>query len=431
MAKAHRPPTHVIDMTPRLTASALAASALPDFEIERREELARYLLDPATEEESPEAIESLATADAVIGAQAAVPTIKFPSGYVPQPQLKSPMQASGKLKSADVLVVTWTVAEQNALADVLTPGYGRRTQSSKKAWHNYDRNFSKYLDLIRKGAPSRRVKRLGSCMQSSVAGKTVLCFKSELHLARDVIRNKTDPTAPTLPVRKMWDQLMDEVQPEVVITTGTSGGVFPDYPLGGVAVTRAAQFHCQAAFKQAPYNNKKYYNDWNVPTKYFPKAQQLMKSLANKLVEPPLLPPSPGFDPENVTIQPPKNVPNIYLEGKKWQGGPKALKEHHPILTTDYFEFGTTTNHLEKLGCAVEMGDAVLGLACSERKDAPSWLVIRNFSDPCINGALQGKGQFPNMQTHWAVWYYQTYGYWTSMMSALATWGVIAGLADK
>jgi hypothetical protein len=29
------------------------------------------------------------------------------------------------------------------------------------------------------------------------------------------------------------------------------------------------------------------------------------------------------------------------------------------MLTTDFFEFGTSTNGLDQLGCGVEMGDAV------------------------------------------------------------------------
>ena len=32
------------------------------------------------------------------------------------------------------------------------------------------------------------------------------------------------------------------------------------------------------------------------------------------------------------------------------------------------------------------------------------------------------------MQIHWAVWYYEVFGYWTSVAGALATWGIIAGL---
>jgi len=81
-----------------------------------------------------------------------------------------------------------------------------------------------------------------------------------------------------------------------------------------------------------------------------------------------------------------QNTPDIKLDGID-------MPAFHPILTTDYFEFGTSVNHLEQIGCAVEMGDAALGLAIEERgvagKTKPNWLVIRNCSDPQINGALR------------------------------------------
>ena len=49
----------------------------------------------------------------------------------------------------------------------------------------------------------------------------------------------------------------------------------------------------------------------------------------------------------------------------KLEQGGRDFKEWHPILTTDYFEYGTTKNRLDKEGCGVEMGDAALGLARS------------------------------------------------------------------
>ena len=67
---------------------------------------------------------------------------------------------------------------------------------------------------------------------------------------------------------------------------------------------------------------------------------------------------------------------------------PHDIPAFHPILTTDFFEFGTSTNNLEKLGIAVEMDDACLGLACSELKSPPQWACVRNASDPAINGKL-------------------------------------------
>jgi hypothetical protein len=74
------------------------------------------------------------------------------------------------------------------------------------------------------------------------------------------------------------------------------------------------------------------------------------------------------------------------------------------------------------------MGDAVLGLVAEELgNQAPLWLVIRNASDPQINGDLPNSPRQLDMQAHWAVWYYEVYGYWTSVNSSLATWAVIAG----
>ena len=86
------------------------------------------------------------------------------------------------------------------------------------------------------------------------------------------------------------------------------------------------------------------------------------------------------------------------------------LPSSAPILTTDYFEFGnSTTNNLESEGCGVEMGDAVLGLLCDELgTEAPKWAVIRNLSDPVINGNLREDAPSSNiprvrLQTMWAV----------------------------
>jgi hypothetical protein len=69
---------------------------------------------------------------------------------------------------------------------------------------------------------------------------------------------------------------------------------------------------------------------------------------------------------------------------------------------------------------ADELGDA-----------APNWAIVRNLSDPMINGDLPTKPRKLDMQAHWAVWYYEAYGYWTSVMGALATWAIIAGLEES
>ena len=111
---------------------------------------------------------------------------KYPAGLAPAPQPPEvPPDPAEPLPRADVLVITWTVDEQDALADVLTPGKGRNS------WIRYNRHFEElYAPQIRAGSPSSQSRRLGSWMPSKIGQKSVLCFKSELHLNQDGIRNK-------------------------------------------------------------------------------------------------------------------------------------------------------------------------------------------------------------------------------------------------
>ena len=77
------------------------------------------------------------------------------------------------------------------------------------------------------------------------------------------------------------------------------------------------------------------------------------------------------------------------------------------------------------------MGDAVLGLNCQDLDHPPRWAVVRNLSNPVINDDLL-TDEFPlNQQTMWAVAYYAAYGRTGSIMSALATWAIVAGVSGS
>lgn len=336
----------------------------------------------------------------------------FPAGLAPTAEPFEPTpDPSAPLPRADYVVMTWTVAELDALVDVLTPGLTRLK------WHPYDRHFSStYLPMIRNGAPARAARRLASFCLTHIGDKTVLCMKSELHMNQDGVRTG-DGTA-TLPVAELFRQVIGEVQPKLIITTGTAGATYADHDLGDVMITRAAKFRCSQEFRNEPFANAEYRCEFEVPLNQFANAAKLFAIHADRLTEPPFGPPTTKYrlPSEDQVLPGRRNNPALRLDGRDFA-------EFRPILTTDYFEFGTSENHLAHQGCGVEMGDAVLGMVCDELgAQAPRWLVVRNASDPQINGLLS-----PDVQAMWAVWFYEQYGYWTSLSSAIACWAVIAG----
>jgi Phosphorylase superfamily len=242
-------------------------------------------------------------------------------------------------------VITWTVDELVGLARVLTPGAG------PSHWHHYTRHFDDYRLKIRKGAPAANSGRLASYMPTRIGATTVLCMKSELHLNQDGV--KTGEGTATLPVKDLFQQIITETQPQLILTIGTAGSVFDTVQLGDVVISRAAKFRLRNEFRNEPFNGQKFTSDWPLPTTHLDTAQTLMRTLTTQLSEPAFGPPHPGFDFPGPLIPAPTNDPDIKLE----LAG-RDMPEFHPILTTDYFEYGTTTNRLDREGAAVEMGDA-------------------------------------------------------------------------
>lgn len=350
-----------------------------------------------------------------------VPTLKtkfdfsYPTGLSPKPaDYHDKVDPEAPLPKADVVVITWTADEADALARVFTP------KVSREHWHPYSREFDSYLAEIRKGAPARGANRLASFLPVSIGGLSVLVMKSELHMNQDGIRAKGEET--TLPVKRLFKQIIKEADPSHLLTIGTAGSVFEDFGLGDVVVTRGAKFKCADEFQDAPFNGEGFKSNWKIPTTYLAHAEEQMQQVAPELAEPPIGPPTKGYKWDGPPLAPPARKPTIRLDGRD-------MPEFWPILTTDYFEYGTSANRLDKLGAAVEMGDAVLGLACKELDSPPKWGVVRNMSDPVINGDLPAKEFRLNEQTTWAVGYYTAYGLYTSICGALVTWGIVAGLA--
>lgn len=360
---------------PSAAKVAAAVQSIPD--------LSRHIImfdreDPATY--SPHTLPPAA----IMGAEARVP-IPWPTGAAPAPQpLAKKPSASAALPKCDYVIVTWTVEEAKCLADTLTPGF-----PSKTAWYHYAHNFqSEYASLIRHGAPASQSKRLGSYFVTSIAGKNVLCMKSELHMSQD---------GQALPIAKLWKQIIAEAQPTLIITTGTAGGIGAAMELGDVVVAKEVRFDCQKSFKSSPFHNSVYQCSALKHTSYT-VAQKLFAANA------PHLPPS-------------SRAPQIFTK-------PVAAAKLPDVVTTDFFAFDDSSNTfgLQSLGAAVEMGDAVLGMVISELgSSAPRWAAIRNASDPQIDDS----GLTLKEAADKAGQIYEKFGYWTTIPSAIACWATV------
>jgi nucleoside phosphorylase len=310
--------------------------------------------------------------------------IPWPDGLAPTPISTPDHQDSDPLPGADVLMVTYTAAEGRALADVLTPGI------TSTEWNHYTKDWATYAPLLGDQAPARESKRLGSWLVTRIGGRDVVCFKSELHPATD---------GPELPILRLWAQMIADVQPRLVITTGTAGGVGQGTQLGDVAVASTVRWDCQEQFKSEPWANTAY------PTSALTPAMRTALGTVAPLL-------SANAD----------KIPGRY------RNRPVAIWDSETTVTTDFFAIGDTTDHYGLLAAApdcraVEMDDAALALALTALSTPPPFLSIRNASDP----VMPGNEAIPE-QIKQASSIYQQYGYFTTVDSAIACWAVTTAL---
>jgi hypothetical protein len=315
--------------------------------------------------------------------------IPWPKGLEPKTGSKPTGKTGSPLPRADVLVVTWTVDEGHALSRVLTPG-----KDSRNDYVSYTHNYGVISRKMSKSSPAVQAKRLGAYWTTAIGGKKVVVFKSDSHLSQDT--NKALPKGDkSLPNVDVWTQIISEVQPKLVITTGTAGGIGRQCEVGDVIISPIVRFDCKKWLKKEPFAQESF-KDTGGSTKYLAKAKSLFKANSGQL-------------PKGNT-RPPEIV--------------QSTGESSSVLTTDFFGFDTSDNHygLRGLGAVSEMGDAVLGLVATEIGDsAPRWVAVRNVSDPQIKaeGTIQD-------QANLAAQIYKGYGRWSSVCSAIVCWALIA-----
>jgi nucleoside phosphorylase len=344
------------------------------------EDFRREIIDFNSEASEGQAFMAFSTATGL----ARFTDIPWPSGLAPQTGPAPQGNARSPLPKADVLVVTWTVDEGHALSRVLTPG-----KDSHDDYRPYASNFETISKKMQQGCPALSLGRLGTYWTTTIGNKNVVVFKSDSHMSQD---------GPELPNVDVWTQIIKEVQPKLVLTTGTAGGIGAEFQVGDVVVSPIVRFDCTSKFKNAPFHDG-HYASKACNNKFFSKAGQLFKANADQLPK------------DN------KRAPKIT------RVAPTDVKSS--VLTTDFFGFDTSNNHfgLRGLGDVAEMGDAVLGLAASQMgASAPRWLAVRNVSDPQI----KADGLTLKQQADMAGTIYKGYGRWSTVNSAIVCWALIA-----
>lgn len=372
------------------------ATVVEGYEYDLRANVARHDAVPSEGERGLDVLEVVDWAKAGV-----------PAELIPEPvELKPKQPHSEPFPKADVVVMTWTVAEWAALHQVFCENQNHMHVSDvgkkewRKDWLKYERDYCSIhqymVDVDRThqgGAPSLFDQAWGAYRMVKIGGKNVLLVKSGMHLAQD---------GTELPLCRFVRKICEEAQPKLVLSIGTAGGVRENDALGCALITNSAKFHLLKNFKSAPFNGELYTSSWHPSDRYIRQAQTLAVQVKGVQV----FPPSPQYEEQaGLTPMPPNSRIEIV---------------DAPIITTDTFLFGTTKNGLDKIGCIVEMDDAVVAMVCKEQNTEYGF--VRNVSDPVINGLLPKP-----LQDAWAGYIYEQRGLYTSYNGALAAWAVIAG----
>jgi kumamolisin len=320
----------------------------------------------------------------------AATSIPWPAQWAPKaaPLTKKPA-ADGPLPKADVLLVTWTSGEARTLATLMTGG-------NFDDWYEYKHNVAQFEPKVTgPDAPfndsskdyARYYHSLGLYFPCRIGNVSVVALKSGLHMAYD---------GPDVPLVDLWRQMITEVQPKVVITTGTGGGIGKDVLLGDVVIAAATRFDLTGALKSKPFAQSSYATTALDADK--------IRSLATDAL----------LEPNGAHLATPR-TPRII--------GPDKAGAN--VVSTDTFAFDDSTDYfgLQGLGKCCDMGDATLGLALDGWSGAKvlSWYSIRNASDPQIanpNSDLRAaKAEAEQI--------YSKYQMVTTAGSVVASWAVI------
>jgi hypothetical protein len=366
--------------------------------------------------------------------------IIFPLPSVPWPANLQPVSvplgnyAPGtKITSAvsvptDILVVLYTDQETMAFLDVMT-GNSDWNAKIQSEWCEYGHNFAKFKGSIANPNANDALKdgAFGRLAALKIAGQRVVLFKAELH-------PKQDGTG--LPFVSVLQQLITELAPKYVITTGSAGGIGSRILCGDVTVCTAARFHVKKSYPNFPDIDTMSENETELSNAvtFDPQYVQYAATHLTKMALPGLqqcyqrLERIQGYS----FVAPNTLPPSIFVTGVNSVPGPQPMD----VVSADFMTTDDNNNSegLQNLGIMNDTDDAFLFYAVNQMPAAkrPKCISVRNASEPQMVHApfpaSTSQNDIIDILKSQAGTIFGIYEYCTTLCSAFACWGVIAGI---
>jgi hypothetical protein len=328
------------------------------------------------------------------------------------------------LPPADVVVLTWTIAEWSALDHVFVNSSSTRT--------SYARDWMRTWHLYTRGAPAPPVPPApplasplwGFYQLVELPGDggeplRVLLFKCDAHLAHPPwFSGLVD----------MLNHIFEDAQPRVVYSVGTAGGSRIELRLGDVVVTNSGTLKVQRPENAGAPNDQEFTCAGPFPSgKLWPEVESQFFFPMGSVVTYPALTTALA----NLHQSLPSSAPFSVADLVNAALAPSGLRDSRavplagqPLLSTDFYFIGSGDDAVG--WSALEMDDAVVGYAAGQH--GIDWVFVRNISDPLVPSTAGDGTPVPDeVRDQWSGLIYQQYGLYTSYNGALTTWAAIAG----
>ena len=358
--------------------------------------------------------------------------IRWPAGMAPAAAALGSYTPGEKITTAlsvkaDVLIVLYTDPETSALLDVFTQN-NDWSPATKKKWCGYAHNFTKFKPIIQGVAGDSALEQgmFGYLSAVQIAGKTVVLYKSELHPKQN---------GNHLPFVPVIQQLISELAPGLVISTGTAGGIGSELKCGDVAITSEARLHLKNSYPAVQGIDTISANHTELGSSVSINTEYLSCAAGNltKLSLPGLsqcysrLQKLPGYS----FVSKNTLAPAIYVTGKNPVPGPQPMV----IVSADYLTVDDKNDSegLQSLGVMNDTDDGFVFYAISKLPgQKPNCVSVRNASEPQIVAQPFPPGtpqdQIVDKLKGIAGSIYGIYQYCTTLNSAFACWGLVAGM---